>query len=122
MRSIRTRDLAGFGAENREFAVRAAGCLLQYVRDTQKAAVPHLVYGGARRCSAAATRRNLELDISLAGRADLAWFSITLQQRWAGGAATLDAYAHESRYGCPQGRKPLSTPAAIANSTRYCEL
>ena len=68
-----TRDLSGFGCDATALSVRAAGCLLQYVRDTQKAALPHL--RGLRleeRADAvlldAATRRNLELDISLADR------------------------------------------------------
>src|SRR5262245_6930344 len=68
-----TRDLAGFGCADRPLAVSAAGCLLNYVRDTQKAALPHL--RGLRleeRSDAvlldAATRRNLELDLSLADR------------------------------------------------------
>ena len=70
-----TRDLAGFGLANRALAVGAAGCLLQYLRDTQKSALPHL---RSIRCEErdeallldAATRRNLELDTSLSGRAD----------------------------------------------------
>ncbi len=37
-----TRDLAGFGLAGRALAVGAAGCLLQYLRDTQKSALPHL--------------------------------------------------------------------------------
>ncbi|MCJ7452807.1 MAG: DNA mismatch repair protein MutS, partial [Steroidobacteraceae bacterium] len=70
-----TRDLAGFGLGSRPLAIGAAGCLLQYVRDTQKSALPHL---RGIRCEEreeallldAATRRNLELDASLSGRAD----------------------------------------------------
>jgi DNA mismatch repair protein MutS len=70
-----TRDLAGFGLGERPLAVGAAGCLLQYVHDTQKSALPHL---RSIRCEErdeallldAATRRNLELDASLSGRAD----------------------------------------------------
>ena len=69
------RDLAGFGVEGAPLAIGAAGCLLQYVRDTQKAALPHL--RGLRRENRseallvdAATRRNLELDTSLSGRPD----------------------------------------------------
>jgi DNA mismatch repair protein MutS len=68
-----TRDLAGFGLAHKPFAVGAAGCLLNYVRETQKSALPHL---RGIRCEErdealqldAATRRNLELDASLAGR------------------------------------------------------
>jgi DNA mismatch repair protein MutS len=70
-----TRDLAGFGLGGRPLAIGAAGCLLQYLRDTQKSALPHL---RGIRCEEreqallldAATRRNLELDASLSGRAD----------------------------------------------------
>jgi len=70
-----TRDLAGFGLAHRPLAVGAAGCLLQYVRDTQKSALPHL---RGIRCEErdeallldAATRRNLELDSSLSGRTE----------------------------------------------------
>jgi DNA mismatch repair protein MutS len=70
-----TRDLAGYGLAGKPLAVGAAGCLLAYVRDTQKTALPHL--RGIRteeRDEAllidAATRRNLELDSSLSGRPD----------------------------------------------------
>jgi DNA mismatch repair protein MutS len=70
-----TRDLAGFGLAHKPLAVGAAGCLLNYVRETQKSALPHL---RGIRCEErdeslqldAATRRNLELDSSLSGRAD----------------------------------------------------
>ena len=70
-----TRDLAGYGLGGKPLAVGAAGCLLAYVRDTKKTALPHL--RGIRteeRDEAllidAATRRNLELDSSLSGRPD----------------------------------------------------
>jgi DNA mismatch repair protein MutS len=70
-----TRDLAGFGIAGKPLAIGAAGALLNYVRETQKSALPHL---RGIRCEErdealqldAATRRNLELDASLAGRAD----------------------------------------------------
>jgi DNA mismatch repair protein MutS len=70
-----TRDLAGFGLTEQPLAIAAAGCLLNYVRETQKSALPHL---RGIRCERredallldAATRRNLELDSGPAGRAD----------------------------------------------------
>ena len=37
-----TRDLRGFDADDAPAAVGAAGCLLQYAKDTQRGAVPHL--------------------------------------------------------------------------------
>jgi DNA mismatch repair protein MutS len=67
-----TRDLSGFGCESMEPAVGAAGCLLQYVRYTQRGALPHIRGLRVERredtiVMDAATRRNLELAESLSG-------------------------------------------------------
>jgi len=67
-----TLDLKGFGADELPLAIRAAGALLQYVRDTQKSALPHIrALQVEERSEAllldAASRRNLELDASLSG-------------------------------------------------------
>jgi len=70
---FKVRDLAGFGCADKPLAVRAAGALLAYVRDTQRSALPHLtglvteVRDSALQLDPA-TRRNLELDESLSGR------------------------------------------------------
>ncbi|EXJ15117.1 DNA mismatch repair protein MutS [Imhoffiella purpurea] len=68
-----TRDLSGYGCADLRLAVGAAGCLLQYVRDTQFAALPHIRGLGTEQHDEAlildaATRRNLELTESLTGR------------------------------------------------------
>src|SRR5579863_569651 len=70
-----TLDLRGFGAAELPLAIRAAGALLQYVRETQKAALPHIralrvEQRGEALLLDAASRRNLELDVSLSGRED----------------------------------------------------
>ena len=70
-----TLDLKGFGADELPLAIRAAGALLQYVRDTQKAALPHIrALHVEERTDAlmldAVSRRNLELDASLTGNED----------------------------------------------------
>jgi DNA mismatch repair protein MutS len=67
-----TRDLTGFGCEDFVHGVAAAGALLQYVTDTQKAALPHLQSIRAEIRDDAVimdgpTRRNLELEASLSG-------------------------------------------------------
>jgi DNA mismatch repair protein MutS len=67
-----TRDLSGFGCEGFPRGIAAAGALLQYVTDTQKAALPHLQSIRAERREDAVimdgpTRRNLELEESLSG-------------------------------------------------------
>jgi DNA mismatch repair protein MutS len=68
-----TRDLAGFGCAHLPLAVGAAGCLLQYVADTQRTALPHVTgLVVENRDDAvivdAATRRNLEIERSGSGR------------------------------------------------------
>src|SRR5690348_2429836 len=69
-----TRDLAGFGADGAALAVGAAGCLLGYLEETQKAALPHLSGLAVENADEtvamdAATRRNLELDSHASGDA-----------------------------------------------------
>ena len=67
-----THDLSGFGGADLPLAVVAAGALLQYVQETQRAALPHIT--GMQIESTddgivldAASRRNLELEQSLTG-------------------------------------------------------
>lgn len=67
-----TRDLIGFGVEQAKLALRAAGCLLQYAKDTQRTSLPHIRSITMERqqdgiIMDAATRRNLELTQNLAG-------------------------------------------------------
>ena len=64
-----THDLSGFGCETLDAAIGAAGGLLQYVKNTQRTALPHLrgLQVEDRSDSLvldAATRRNLELEES----------------------------------------------------------
>jgi DNA mismatch repair protein MutS len=68
-----TRDLSGFGVDGLPLAIAAAGCLLGYVEETQKSALPHLTGMAVEAASEtialdAATRRNLELDTHPSGR------------------------------------------------------
>ncbi|HEU4670380.1 MAG TPA: DNA mismatch repair protein MutS, partial [Dyella sp.] len=70
-----TRDLGGFGVDRLPLAVAAAGCLLGYVEETQKSALPHLTGMAVESASEtialdAATRRNLELDTHPSGRTE----------------------------------------------------
>ena len=70
-----TRDLGGFGARDLPLAIAAAGCLLSYVEETQKSALPHLSGMAVESASEtiamdAATRRNLEIDTHPSGRTE----------------------------------------------------
>ncbi|ENG6882760.1 DNA mismatch repair protein MutS [Escherichia coli] len=70
-----TRDLVGFGVENAPRGLCAAGCLLQYAKDTQRTTLPHIRSITMEReqdsiIMDAATRRNLEITQNLAGGAE----------------------------------------------------
>nr|WP_275658430.1 DNA mismatch repair protein MutS [Vibrio sp. Isolate25] len=70
-----TRDLVGFGVEQAKLGLCAAGCLIQYVKDTQRTTLPHirsLTYDRQDHSVIldAATRRNLEITQNLAGGTD----------------------------------------------------
>ncbi len=70
---FQTQDLSGFGCDAFPRGVAAAGALLQYVNDTQKAALPHLTSITVELPDDAVimdgpTRRNLELEESLSGQ------------------------------------------------------
>ncbi|OOF71458.1 DNA mismatch repair protein MutS [Rodentibacter caecimuris] len=71
-RQFGTKDLRAFGVEKLPIGLCAAGCLLQYAKDTQRTALPHIQSIGAIQNNEniqldAATRRNLELTHNLAG-------------------------------------------------------
>jgi DNA mismatch repair protein MutS len=72
---LRTQDLKGFGCETLTLAIGAAGCLLNYAKETQRTALPHLRSLRHERLDDTvvldgASRRNLELDTNLAGGRD----------------------------------------------------
>src|SRR6202522_3033767 len=96
---FRTRDLAGFGCAEKPLAVAAAGALLSYVRETQKAALPHLRSLSSEERDGAlimdpATRRNLELDESLAGRPELTLAGVFDRTATAMGGRMLRRWLH----------------------------
>ncbi|WIO75309.1 DNA mismatch repair protein MutS [Porticoccaceae bacterium LTM1] len=92
-----THDLSGFGCEGLAIAIQAAGCLLQYAKETQRTDLPHIrgISVENRDDSVildAATRRNLEIDLNLGGGQDNTLMSVMdntstamggrLLQRW----------------------------------------
>lgn len=72
LRQFNCHDLKGFGCEHLTAAIAAAGCLLQYVQDTQRNALPHIRGISVEHCEEgiildAASRKNLELDYHPSG-------------------------------------------------------
>ncbi len=67
-----TKDLYGYGLGEVRLSIQAAGCLVQYVKDTQRTALPHInAISRFNQCDSiildAATRKNLELTTNLQG-------------------------------------------------------
>ncbi|HEX3397451.1 MAG TPA: DNA mismatch repair protein MutS [Steroidobacteraceae bacterium] len=96
---FRTKDLAGFGCADKPLAIAAAGALLAYVRETQKSALPHLLSITTEERDDAlimdpATRRNLELDESIAGSSELTLAGVFDRTTTAMGGRLLRRWLH----------------------------
>ncbi|MGH8251900.1 MAG: DNA mismatch repair protein MutS, partial [Steroidobacteraceae bacterium] len=119
-----TQDLAGFGCDDLTLAVGAAGALLQYVRDTQKGALPHLtalareVRDDALALDAA-TRRNLELDASLAGRDEHTLAGVIDRTATSMGARELRRWIRRPLRDRPELRRRYQAIAALIASSRH---
>jgi DNA mismatch repair protein MutS len=94
-----TQDLSGFGCAHLPLAIAAAGCLLGYVEETQKSALPHLSglaveNAGETIALDAATRRNLELDTHPSGRTEHTLLGVLDRTITPMGARTLRRWLH----------------------------
>jgi DNA mismatch repair protein MutS len=94
-----TRDLSGFGCADLGAALCAAGALLDYVKHTQRAALPHITELSVEQTSQyiqldAATRRNLEIDITLRGEATPTLYSLLNTTQTSMGARLLRHWLH----------------------------
>ncbi|WP_434341421.1 DNA mismatch repair protein MutS [Motilimonas cestriensis] len=95
-----TRDLVGFGVEDAHVALCAAGCLLQYIKDTQRTALPHINSISLEQNQDvvvldAATRRNLELTQNLAGGFDNTLAQVLDNTATAMGSRLLKRWIHQ---------------------------
>ncbi len=96
---LQAHDLQGFGCADMHLALSAAGCLLSYVKDTQRGNLPHIrsLTPERREDSVimdAATRRNLELDTNLSGGEDNTLYSVLDRGRTAMGSRLLRRWLH----------------------------
>jgi DNA mismatch repair protein MutS len=76
-----TKDLNAFGCGHLPIAICAAGCLLQYAKDTQRGNLPHIHSISVENredgvALDAASRRNLELDTNLNGGQENTLFDV----------------------------------------------
>jgi DNA mismatch repair protein MutS len=98
-RQFGTTDLAGFGCEDCELGLGAAGALLAYCRHTQQSALPHVSGLRVERESEfvimdAPTRRNLEITETLSGAEAPTIFSLLDRCATAMGSRRLRHWLH----------------------------
>lgn len=91
---MQTYDLSGFGCDQLSVAISAAGSLLQYAKETQRAAMPHVRTIKVERREEslildAASRRNLELVTNLNGGHEHTLSAVLDQTRNAMGSRLL---------------------------------
>ncbi len=94
LRQFNTHDLSGFGCEHLVTAVCAAGCLLQYVKDTQQTALPHIQGIAIEHLDEsialdACSRRNLELDSHPSGNLQFTLYGVMDKTSTAMGSRCL---------------------------------
>ncbi|WP_026973034.1 DNA mismatch repair protein MutS [Aliagarivorans marinus] len=95
-----TQHLDGFGVSQAGLALCAAGCLLQYVKDTQRTALPHINQLKMEQQSDfiqvdAASRRNLEITHNLSGGTDNTLASVLDRCATAMGSRLLGRWLHQ---------------------------
>jgi DNA mismatch repair protein MutS len=122
-----TRDLAGFGCADKPLAVAAAGALLLYVRETQKAALPHLLSLTTEEHDGALimdppTRRNLELDESLAGKPELTLAGVFDRTVTAMGGRMLRRWLHRPLRDRDTLRARYQAVATLIEASRHVPL
>jgi DNA mismatch repair protein MutS len=119
-----TLDLRGFGADDLPLAISAAGALLQYVRETQKTALPHITRlaveerGDALQLDAA-TRRNLEIDASLSGQDSATLFALLDSTVTPMGSRNLRRWLNRPLTNPQQLRQRYQSVALLADARRF---
>ena len=121
---FQTHDLQGFGCDGLQLAIGAAGCLLQYVKDTQRGNLPHIrSMGQESRAESvildAATRRNLEIDINMTGGDSNTLFSVMDKGVTAMGSRLLRRWLHRPLNDIPVLEARQQSIRALCNNYYY---
>jgi DNA mismatch repair protein MutS len=126
-KQFNTRDLHGFGCADLRPAIAAAGALLEYVKHTQRAALPHISSLAVELTSQfiqldAATRRNLEIDVTLRGETAPTLYSLLNTTQTAMGARLLRHWLHHPLRDRSLVAKRHDAVAELINSDQFSSL
>lgn len=122
-----TQDLAGFGCEQMTQAILAAGCLMQYVKDTQRTTLPHIQGLRVERSEDsvlldAASRRNLELETNLQGSHTNTLASVIDKTSTAMGSRCLRRWINRPLRDQAQLQARHQSIAALLSNREYQEI
>ncbi len=123
-RQFRTRDLTGFGCAEQHAAICAAGCLLDYVKETQLSELPHILalHTISRDESViidAASRRNLELDTNISGGTENTLFQLLNRTSTSMGGRMLKRWINRPVRSRQVLNSRLDCVALLAESYHY---
>jgi DNA mismatch repair protein MutS len=96
---FKTQSLKGFGVEHLKIGIVAAGAVMHYLQEAQKANLPHIKKiapfdTGDYMVLDASTKRNLEITASLSGQSDGTLFSVLDRTQTAMGGRLLKAWVN----------------------------
>ncbi len=99
LKQFNVLDLKGFGCDDMPASIAAAGALLNYIKDTQQCALPHIQgirteHGQDSILLDAASRRNLELDFHSSGQTEYTLLGVLDQTATAMGSRCLRRWTH----------------------------
>ncbi|EAR10254.1 DNA mismatch repair protein MutS [Reinekea blandensis] len=119
-----TKSLSGFGVETLTEALRAAGCLLNYARETQRGELPHVNAIAPELTSDSvildsATRRNLEIDINVRGEESHTLFALMDHCSTAMGSRRLRRWLNRPLRDQDQLRQRQAAVAILLDDFRF---
>ncbi|KEY91102.1 DNA mismatch repair protein [Candidatus Photodesmus blepharus] len=122
-----TNNLVGFGIEEAILGLCAAGCLIQYVKNTQRAALPHirsLTFQHQKKFMLldATTRRNLEITHNLSGGSENTLSKVLDHSATTMGSRMLKRWLHQPIRCINTLNKRLSAIEEIKDRFLFSEL
>lgn len=127
LRQFGTHDLSGFGLDSNHPGIGAAGCILQYIKDTQRSALPHLQKIQQEFARDAihldsVTRRNLELTKNLLGTNTHTLAAVIDQTKTPMGSRLLQRWLHRPLRNIDRLEQRLRVVAALKETGAWQSL
>ena len=126
-RQFQTKNLDGFGCAHLTLAIEAAGCLMQYAKETQRTALPHIrALSQENRDESvvldAASRKNLELTINMNGGREHTLASVVDRTATAMGSRLIGRWINRPLRNLAKLQARQNAIAAIKKGFHFAEV